>query len=145
MDGVIVAALVSLAWCFFAIWLGPRIGYVDRPDDPSLKVHSRPAVSLGGVGVFLAIHLAAQMRDGLAWPLLAATTMVLALGLVDDRRGLTPVMRLGGETLAALVLVGGGASGGDDPLRLVLGVVLVVLAVNAGNLFDGLETLTSAN
>ena len=51
MATLIVAGVVSLAWCAFAIWLGPRIGYVDRPDDPTLKAHERPAVPLGGVGI----------------------------------------------------------------------------------------------
>ncbi len=144
MASVILAALVTLGWCSFAIWLGPRIGYVDRPDDPSLKAHERPAVPLGGVGIFLGIHLAALLRGGLDRPLLAASAMVLVLGQIDDRRGVAPFIRLGAETLAALVLVLGGSSGGDGPLLMFLGVVLVVLAINAVNLLDGLDGLAAS-
>ena len=61
LAALIVAGLVSLAWCAFAIWLGPRIGYVDRPDDPTLKAHERPAVPLGGVGIFLGVNVAASI------------------------------------------------------------------------------------
>ena len=143
MASLIVAAAVSLAWCILAVWLGPRIGYLDRPDDPALKTHERPAVPLGGVGVFLGVHLAALARDGLDTTLLAATGIVLALGLVDDRRGLPPVVRLGVELAAAVVLVFvGGLDGG--PAFTVLSLALVVLAINAVNLFDGLDGLAAS-
>ncbi|HEX6148082.1 MAG TPA: MraY family glycosyltransferase [Acidimicrobiia bacterium] len=127
----------------FAVWLGPRIGYLDRPDDPALKAHESPAVPLGGVGIFLGVHLAALARGGLDTGLLAATGIVLVLGLVDDRRGLPPVVRLGVELAAAVVLVVGGELAGG-PVFTVLGVALVVLAVNAVNLFDGLDGLAAS-
>lgn len=127
----------------FAVWLGPRIGYLDRPDDPALKAHESPAVPLGGVGIFLGVHLAALARGGLDTRLLAATGIVLVLGLVDDRRGLPPVVRLGVELAAAVVLVVGGEMAGG-PVFTVLGVALVVLAVNAVNLFDGLDGLAAS-
>ena len=144
MATLIVAAGVCLAWCALAIWLGPRIGYLDRPDDPSLKAHERPAVPLGGVGIFLGVHLAALARGGLNLTLLAATGIVLVLGLVDDRRGLPPVARLGVELVAALVLVLGGSGSDEGVVTLVLGVALVVLAINAVNLFDGLDGLAGS-
>lgn len=141
MEALIVAGAVSLAWCLLAIWLGPRIGYLDRPDDPTLKAHEQPAVPLGGVGIFLGVHLAALVRGGLDTTLLLATSIVLVLGLVDDRRGLPPVVRLGVEIVAALVLVLGGSASGTSPVFMILGIGLVVLAVNAVNLFDGLDGL----
>lgn len=143
MAPLIVAAAVCLGWCMFAVWLGPRIGYLDRPDDPALKAHESPAVPLGGVGIFLGVHLAALARGGLDTGLLAATGIVLVLGLVDDRRGLPPVVRLGVELAAAVVLVVGGELAGG-PVFTVLGVALVVLAVNAVNLFDGLDGLAAS-
>ncbi len=54
MVGVAVAFAVALAWCILSIWLGPALGFVDRPDDV-LKTHRTPAVPLGGVGVFLGV------------------------------------------------------------------------------------------
>lgn len=144
MEVLIVAGAVSLAWCLLAIWLGPRIGYLDRPDDPTLKAHERPAVPLGGVGIFLGVHLAALIRGGLDSTLLLATSIVLVLGLVDDRRGLPPVVRLGVELVAALVLVLGGSSFATSVPLTILAVALVVLAINAVNLFDGLDGLAGS-
>jgi UDP-GlcNAc:undecaprenyl-phosphate GlcNAc-1-phosphate transferase len=141
---LIIAAGVSLAWCLVAIWLGPRIGYLDRPDDPTLKAHERAAVPLGGVGIFLAVHLAAITRGELDPVLLLASGVVLVLGLVDDRRGLSPSVRLGVELMAALALVLGSRVESDDPVAIVLGIALVVLAINAVNLFDGLDGLAGS-
>ena len=74
MAALIVAGAVSLMWCFIAIRLGPKIGYLDRPgDDPILKTHERPAVPLGGVGVFLGVHIAAMTRGGFDLTLFLAT------------------------------------------------------------------------
>jgi UDP-GlcNAc:undecaprenyl-phosphate GlcNAc-1-phosphate transferase len=135
---------VSLAWCLVAIWLGPRIGYLDRPDDPTLKAHERAAVPLGGVGIFLGVHLAAIVRGELDPVLVLASGIVLVLGLVDDRRGLSPSVRLGVELTAAAVLVVGGRVEGAHPVDLAFGVFLVVLAINAVNLFDGLDGLAGS-
>ena len=143
MAALIVAGVVSLAWCFFAIWLGPQIGYVDRPDDSTLKAHDRPAVALGGVGVFLGVNAAGLMRSDLEWGLLVATTMVLILGLIDDRVGIVPMVRLGVELLAAVVLVLSVAPN-TGIVFMVLSVAIAVFAINSVNLFDGLDGLVGS-
>jgi UDP-GlcNAc:undecaprenyl-phosphate GlcNAc-1-phosphate transferase len=143
LASLIIAGLVSLAWCALAIWLGPKIGYVDRPDDPTLKAHDRPAVPLGGVGVFLGVHLAALATGELDLALLLASSVVLVLGLVDDRRGIDPGTRLVVEIAAALILVLG-LSGNPGLLFLLLAGALVVFAINAVNLFDGLDGLVGS-
>jgi UDP-GlcNAc:undecaprenyl-phosphate GlcNAc-1-phosphate transferase len=143
LASLIIAGLVSLAWCALAIWLGPRIGYVDRPDDPTLKAHDRPAVPLGGVGVFLGVHLAALATGELDLGLLLASSVVLVLGLVDDRRGIEPGTRLVVEIAAALILVLD-LAGDPGLLFLLLGGALVVFAINSVNLFDGLDGLVGS-
>lgn len=143
MASLIIAGLVSLAWCALAIWLGPRIGYVDRPDDPSLKAHDRPAVPLGGVGVFLGVHLASLSRGDLEVGLLLASSVVLVLGLVDDRRGVDPGIRLVVEMVAAVILILD-VAGDPGLLYLLLGIALVVFAINCVNLFDGLDGLVGS-
>jgi UDP-GlcNAc:undecaprenyl-phosphate GlcNAc-1-phosphate transferase len=126
-----------------AIWLGPRIGYVDRPDDPSLKAHDRSAVPLGGVGVFLGVFLASLAVGELDLGLLLASSVVLVLGLVDDRRGIEPGTRLVVEIAAALILILD-LAGNPGLLFLLLGGALVVFAINSVNLFDGLDGLVGS-
>jgi UDP-GlcNAc:undecaprenyl-phosphate GlcNAc-1-phosphate transferase len=116
---------------------------VDRPDDPSLKAHDRPAVPLGGVGVFLGVHLAYLTRGELDLGLLLASSVVLVLGLVDDRRGVDPATRLVVEVAAALILILD-VAGNPGILFLLLGGALVVFAINSVNLFDGLDGLVGS-
>lgn len=144
MASLIVAGLVALAWCGAALRIGPRLGYVDHPGVDSLKVHEKAAVPLGGVGVFLGFHLAALVEDRLDLTLLAATTLVLILGLIDDRRGLPPLLRLLVEVGAGVVVVLGTDGATDSWVTAALGVALVVFAVNAVNLFDGLDGLAGS-
>lgn len=143
MASLIVAGAVALGWCYAALRIGPRLGYVDVPGTDSLKVHQRTAVPLGGVGVFLGFHLAAWIGGRIDPTLVAATTIVLVLGLVDDRRGLPPVLRLVVEIVAGVVVVVG-TNGATSWMMAVLGVGLVVFAVNAVNLFDGLDGLAGS-
>ena len=123
------------------LWAGPRFGFVDMPDGSHLKAHEKPAVPLGGVGVFLALQLAFLLIAFDPW-FLMASSMVLILGIVDDRRGLQPTVRLLVEAAAALVLVVGGDYG--DLGVMVLGALLVVISINAVNLFDGLDGLAGS-
>ena len=140
MVGVAVAFAVALAWCILSIWLGPALGFVDRPDDV-LKTHRTPAVPLGGVGVFLGV-LAGSLVEGFFSPWLAAAMVVLlVLGLVDDRSGLDPRLRLLVEAVAGVIVAVGAVPPGFGPVERIAVVVLVVAAVNAVNLFDGLDGL----
>ena len=134
-----VALAIAALWGVVAVRLGPAWGWVDEPDDSSLKAHSRPAVPLGGVGLFLAVHLAMVVTGRFNVNLLVASAMVFAIGLVDDRGGVAPLVRLGVEAVAGLAL--GYSAVGDSWIRAGLIAVLVVVAVNSVNLLDGLDGL----
>jgi UDP-GlcNAc:undecaprenyl-phosphate GlcNAc-1-phosphate transferase len=143
MPDALTAAGVALAlaalWGVVAVRVGPALGWVDEPDDPALKAHSRPAVPLGGVGLFLAVHLAMVVTGRFDVYLLVASTLVIVIGLVDDRAGVPPLLRLAVEAVAGLAL--GYSAVGDSWIRAGLIAVLVVVAVNSVNLFDGLDGL----
>lgn len=144
MVSLTIAGLLSLAWAVAALWVGPAVGWVDRPDNPDLKVHERPAVPLGGIGVFLGVHVALIVSGRLDGGLLAATAIVLVLGLVDDRVGLSPVTRLVVEVVAGVVLVTTADVAVTGWFGVVVGTALVVFAINAVNLYDGLDGLVGA-
>lgn len=150
MDGLIVglvaAFAISLGWGAFSVWLGPALHWVDLPDrQPGLSVHKRPAVPLGGVGIFLAVHVALTLTDRYDGGLALATGIALLLGLADDRVDLAPKLRLVVEVLAGLVLMTQGNVGVDGWWDVVVGTVLVVVAINAINLFDGLDGLVATS
>lgn len=124
--------------------LGPMVGLVDVPDS-ELKVHHRPAVPLGGVGIFVGVHVALAVSHGLDVGLLAASGIVLVVGLIDDRTGLSPWIRLVAALAAGVVVMTwSGVASGDHLLVFVVGVLLVVVTVNAVNLLDGLDGLAGS-
>jgi len=137
--GFVTAAGVAVVICWLGIVLGPRFGFVDRPDG-SLKPHDRPIAPLGGAGVFAGLHLGLGAAGVFDPGLFTATLLVWALGLVDDRFGLGPRVRLAGVGLAGMTLV----AFSDVALFSVMGafwIFVVLVVVNATNLFDGLDGL----
>ena len=141
---LVAAFALSLGWCAMSLSIGPRVGFVDRPDESHLKVHRRPAVPLGGVGIFVGVHAALIIGEAFDIGLLIATGVLLILGLADDRVGLSPLVRLSGEVVAAVALVLWGEMNLDGPLVGVVAIALVVVMVNAVNLFDGLDGLAGS-
>ena len=138
MAPYVVAASVSAVWCGAAIWLGPRLGFVDHPERSELTAHRRPAIPLGGVGIYLGVVSTSVLTDDWSASLVAASTVILALGLVDDRFGLSPISRLIVQGIAAMIVVAGL---GADLWFSIFGVILIVVCVNAVNLYDGLDGL----
>ncbi len=128
-------------------------GYLDHPDPR--KSHPGPIPLLGGVAVALALLVA---------PLLAraffsvATTLPppgvwvgaalsLALGLVDDRRPMSPLGKLGGQLVAAVCLVFWGPPVDwmrGHPALLVLAILGVTALLNAINFLDAMDGIVGA-
>ena len=140
MVGIAVALGVAATLTWVVVRLGPTLGYVDRPDDPALKAHTTPAVPLGGVAIFIAIHTGLAIAGRFDIGLFAASGVLLVLGLIDDRVGLSPVSRLTVTAGAGVIL----ALSSPDVGAGVYLVLVVIVTVNAVNLFDGLDGLAGS-
>lgn len=144
--GVVVAGLVSWLGSVAATRIGPRLGWVDRPDGSVLKVHRGTAVTLGGVAILVGVVAGWSVTGRVVWGVVGLSLAVVILGLADDRVDLSPVARLVVEAALGVGMVGSGTT----PLRptsvveLAVGVVLVVAGINAVNLFDGLDGLAGS-
>lgn len=146
MVGGLIAAVVAALLCMLAIRVGPVLGFVDIPDGSALKAHDRPAVPLGGVGVFAGVHIGMATAGIFDPGLLAASGLVFVLGVVDDRIQLPPRVRLAVEVAAGIVLAIAADFPSDlDAVEIGVVVVLVVGAINAVNLFDGLDGLVGSS
>ena len=143
--GIATAFAASLVWCLASVPLGHSLGFVDRPDGSSLKIHQRVAVPLGGVGILLAVWSGWWLAGGLETRVMAPASALVLLGLVDDRIGLSAPLRLAAQLVISIVAV---ASGAFPPVRGLLTVVvavgLIVVSINAVNLFDGLDGLAGS-
>ncbi len=146
----IVLALIPIAY---------KCGWVDRPG--SRKVHEQATPVVGGVGIFLALLLGTVLSPlamslhagGLGWLLLSGL-LLLGVGIVDDLRGLSPLLRFLIQITACLVMIGpanvllsdfGTLFTGE---MLELGVIAVPITlfaalgvINAFNMIDGMDGL----
>ena len=85
-----------------------RVGMVDKPS--ARKQHTVPTPLLGGAAIFIAVILALILLGDRFYVnqvvgIALGATLVSFLGLWDDRRGLSPWVKLLGQFLAATVLV----------------------------------------
>jgi UDP-GlcNAc:undecaprenyl-phosphate GlcNAc-1-phosphate transferase len=119
-----------------AAWVATRIGLVDEPGP--LKVHTRSVPYLGGLAVLIALG---GPIVGARPSLLVPLGLACALGLVDDAAGLPPGVRLAAET--AVGVSAAFAVGHHEVGRVILGVAVVLVLVNAMNLLDGLDGLAA--
>ena len=154
--GATVAALVltPLAGRF-----AMRIGAVDQPDER--RAHERPTPSCGGIAIFAGFWLAVAVT---AWPLprpmvalFIASSVLLIVSVIDDVRGLSPILRLALHFVLAGALWAFGdirvegvtwpfgpegahyvALGG---LSLPVTVLWIVVVINALNWLDGMDGL----
>jgi UDP-GlcNAc:undecaprenyl-phosphate/decaprenyl-phosphate GlcNAc-1-phosphate transferase len=161
------SALTSFAATPLVRLIAVRTGAIYRPNDRT--VHAVPTPTLGGTGLYLgllvglgvsrALPFFDEMNQASAEPLgtLLACTAILALGAVDDLRGITALTKLTGQIFCAGILVLAGVqlqyfvwpgspvtivSLGAD-LAVPFTVLWVVAIVNAVNLVDGLDGLAA--
>src|SRR5215469_14241498 len=131
--------------------------------------HTKPTPLLGGLAMYgglVAGLIVASRLTSLQDPfqaagsktaagLLLAGGLVVVVGFIDDRWGLSAVSKLAGQVAAAGILVWSGQSlpwlpmpsGGvfslEPDLSLTLTILLVVVTINAINFIDGLDGLAA--
>ena len=129
--------------------LARRVGMVDQPS--VRKVHARPMPLLGGAAIYAAFILAVLLfGDRFYVPQLVSifvgATLVSLLGVWDDRFDLHPLLKLGGQTMAAFVLYFSGVRVAflHHPFfDVTLTLLWVVGITNALNLLDNMDGLSS--
>ena len=147
----VMPLLATLALTPVAARLARRFNVMDDPGGH--KTHREATPYLGGLAVGAGLLVIAAFTGGTNGELLTVLLGALVLatvGLVDDIRGLSPVVRLAFEALAALALWVAGIRAGvlhtpwiDLPVT-VLWVVAVTNAVNFTDNMDGIAASVAA-
>jgi UDP-GlcNAc:undecaprenyl-phosphate GlcNAc-1-phosphate transferase len=153
-----------------------RLGLLDRPGGRKTHAHPVPlgggiGIWLGVVGTFLSGTIAVFVlrsssdlqsklspqitqhlegvwsRAGSLWMLLGAGTVLVVLGLWDDRRGLSPWLRLGVQFFVATFVVVGLGYGLTAFIALpwlttLLSIVWIVAVINSFNMLDNMDGLS---
>ena len=159
----IVVFLISLGMSRLMIAVGPSLGLMDQPDER--RIHKKAVPRAGGIAIWISFVVAVWLGDWLGlidcaavsayfFPFLAASSVLLVVGIMDDRGGIRAWMKLGGQVLAAGVfywvstvhkghVAGGSIVGMEVPLwaDCLIWIAWIVLLVNAYNLIDGLDGL----
>lgn len=137
----LIALGLSVVATAVAAAIGRRLNIVDRPEG-GLKIHDVAIPLTGGVAVFAAAWGA--VVGSLQPNVVAATSLALAIGLVDDIRPLAPWLRTIGLSVAGAFLA---TTVFTFTLPGVLGAVCVVALVlactQAVNLIDGQDGLAA--
>lgn len=145
----ITATLVSYVITPLIRKLAIRTGYLDHP--LSNKVHAHPTPLLGGVAIYIAFMVGIMMTIRLAHDpkliaILIGTTFLLLVGLVDDRMGMMPEVKLLGQFLAAMVVIKSGVRMDflhNYYLNVVLTYIWIIGISNAFNLLDNMNGLSA--
>ena len=134
------------------------IGLVDKPG--GRKLHSGNIPITGGIAMFLGILAGVSMLPipgNVALSIFIASTVLVTIGVVDDRFHISPVARLFSQIVAVLLMFfGAGFSLADigDPfgtgvlvtgsLSLVITMLVFVAMINAYNFVDGADGLAGS-
>ena len=128
--------------------LAIKSGFVDQPE--ARKIHRRPIPLLGGVAIYLAFILTlavfgdrSYVRETIG--IFLGATLCSFMGLWDDRLGLSALVKLVGQLIAALILIASGVQVRAFALQwlnMVVTVFWVVGITNAMNLLDNMDGLS---
>lgn len=149
---VFTAALViAVAATPVARRVAPRLGVIDHPS--ARKVHAQPMPLLGGAAIVTAsIATLLIFQDRFEFQQLASIMLggawVSLLGAYDDRWGLRPILKLGGQIIAAVALIVSGvkvqlAPPAADWINVAITLIWVVGLTNSLNLLDNMDGLSS--
>jgi UDP-GlcNAc:undecaprenyl-phosphate GlcNAc-1-phosphate transferase len=144
---IAVAMCASLVFTPLVRILARRCGMVSRPR--SDRWAKKPAALLGGVAIFASVILsslpiAGEMPHG--WLILAASSFLFALGLIDDYLHIKPYQKLIGQIMGACLIVLGGLAlpwTSSPLLDMALTVFWLVGITNAINLLDNMDGLAA--
>ena len=137
--------------------IAPALGLVDKPSER--RIHKKMTPRNGGIAVFLATHFAMLLVFFGPWKnlsgsvqanewltILIGSSLLLGVGLIDDRFGMKAGAKLAGQLGVALLMFFNGFSfetflGMHVPVLLSLSMTLFwfILLINAFNLIDGMD------
>jgi len=126
-----------------------KTGYIDHPKNT--KVHAHPTPLLGGVGIYIAFVVGLVMasrltHDARVQSILIGSTFLLIVGLVDDRFGMMPEVKLLAQFLAAMVIVKSGVRiefFHNYYLNTIFTYLWLVGITNSFNLLDNMNGLSA--
>ncbi len=149
---VIIYMLISFLLAFtIAPWtrkLAVQKQIMDHPSE--VKIHDEPIPRTGGIAIVIAFLITSSLflvfiLEAQILFLIAAGLIIIVTGIVDDIKGLSPIQKLAGQAIAALIFAFSWPHIGQFSPILggVLSFFFILLVCNAVNLIDGLDGLAA--
>lgn len=124
-----------------------RFGVIDKP--AARKIHHNPVPMLGGAAIYIAFIVVLFLFGDRRYiheviGIFIGATLMSLVGVVDDRWGLGSYIKLGGQLLAATILIYSGVrvSLWGNWLDIAISLLWVVGITNAMNLLDNMDGLS---
>lgn len=142
-----IAIIISYGFTPLARQIAFKIKLLDHPN--SKKSHAHPTPLLGGLSIFLAFFTAVFFTINInkqMYGILTGGIILMTLGMIDDKLGMMPKMKLSGQILAALIVYKAGVrviTFEDYYVSMFFTVFWIVGITNAFNLLDNLNGLSS--
>lgn len=148
LETLFISAIVAYLATPFVRTLAIRLNYLDNPKDN--KVHAHPTPLLGGVAIFAAFLTAIMTKQYVpSMPMVKAiivgASILLVIGLIDDKMGMMPGFKLLGQFLAAMVIIKAGLRLGfieNYYLSVIVTYIWIIGITNAFNLLDNMNGLS---
>lgn len=125
-------------------------GFVARPRAD--RWHKQPTAMMGGVAIFLTVAISYAVFKGrmphepYGWVVLAGSSFLFLIGLIDDILLIKPYQKLVGQLMGAAVVVYYGLTlpwTGSALVNMAVTVVWLVGITNAVNLLDNMDGLAA--
>ena len=153
----IAATLVAIILVVALRPMAIALRLVDTPNER--KHHSGEVPLIGGPVIWLIVTFASIFSPaGFPWSIALAGAALVALGMLDDRRPLSPWLRLAFHLAIAIVLVfsqnlalhdiGFANALFNTPdlnwMHTILAILAIIIAINAFNFIDGIDGLSAS-
>ncbi len=127
--------------------LARRFGAVAMPRTD--RWHRKPTAMMGGIAIFVAVMATVPVvvkQSGEVWVVLATSTLLFAVGLVDDFLKIKPYQKLIGQLIGVGVVMYFGLvlPWTDSPaINMMLTLVWLIGITNAVNMLDNMDGLSA--
>ena len=144
-------ALISFALAVVSTYVvreaAHKFGFVAKPKTD--RWHKRPTAMLGGVAIFLAtvlVYLFFVPRTSESLVILAGSTVLFLVGLIDDILQVKPYQKLIGQLIGVAIVIGCGLVlpwTNSDIVNIAITCFWLVGITNAINLLDNMDGLSA--
>ena len=164
-DNIMLLLLASISVASFLSWIsisiGPKVGLMDIPGTADHKKHIKPIPSTGGVVLLLTMLIMMLLIGNWDKPEMSAITLsstfICIFGLLDDFINLSPIYKLTGQLIGAMLLINLGVQVNifgspdfiyrtdsflDEWLNYIFTLLWLVTLTNAFNFIDSSDGLS---